>query len=645
MKEKKAEEKLKKKKSETGTSQKQTAKAHDKVKEFYGSLKASGTEAISVKLQGEFRELSYDDFGKIFGIPNAGSRVTKIKDVAKVDLQPFSGSLDIESTLYWLAEVERFFEVMNFEDERKVSIVAYKLKGGAVAWWHFVQNERRRRRIEPILDWIPMKQMIEQRFLPSDHSQILYNRYHDRFQGNRKVDEYTEEFLRLQARCDNCETESQQVAHYIETIGENFHDGYKIKMICSNVSFPSDHSQILYNSIHGPFQGNRKVDEVDGRVFKEEFLRLQARCDNCETESQQVAHYQRGLNHDIMCTMGVTVIFTLADAIEMAKHAEDRINWQPRQPSNRNQNFRKQGHTSNVCPERRRANDGHRQVNVFDEVTEVEELEDEEDGFLVGSEDGEVTYVIKKIFYSPKQESDTQWRKIFQAKCRIGEAVCRLIIDNCSCENLIAKQLVEKLSLLTEPHPLSYKVGWIKEGPMIEFDVDALHKGGENSYMFTWKKKKIIVLPSRSSAKACKVEGKSIVAISSNVQELSGVIEKSGVEEPSTLPPLRDIQHQINFIPGSKIPNLPHYKMSPKESQILQEQVEELLKKGHIRESISPCGVPTLLVLKKDGTWRMCVDSRAVNKITVQYRFPIPRLEDMLDQLSGSIMFSKATLI
>ncbi|KDP26162.1 hypothetical protein JCGZ_22864 [Jatropha curcas] len=53
------------------------------VKEFYGSLKASGTEAISVKLQGEFREFSYDDFGKIFGIPNAGSKVTKIKDVTK----------------------------------------------------------------------------------------------------------------------------------------------------------------------------------------------------------------------------------------------------------------------------------------------------------------------------------------------------------------------------------------------------------------------------------------------------------------------------------------------------------------------------------------------------------------------------------
>jgi hypothetical protein len=115
-------------------------------------------------------------------------------------------------------------------------------------------------------------------------------------------------------------------------------------------------------------------------------------------------------------------------------------------------------------------------------------------------------------------------------------------------------------------------------------------------------------------------------------------------EMPNELPPIRGIEHQIDFVPRAAIPNRPVYRSNPEETKELQRQVEDLMSKGYVRESMSQCAVPVLLVRKKDGTWRMCVDCRAINNITVKYRHPIPRLDDLLDELHGSCIFSKIDL-
>jgi hypothetical protein len=125
------------------------------------------------------------------------------------------------------------------------------------------------------------------------------------------------------------------------------------------------------------------------------------------------------------------------------------------------------------------------------------------------------------------------------------------------------------------------------------------------------------------------------------LQEYADVFLK---DLPPGLPSLRGIEHQIDLIPGAKLPNRAAYRTNLNETKEIQHQVQALLDKGYIHESISPCSVPMLLVPKKDGSWRTCVDCRAINNITIHYRYPIPRLDDMLDELSGAILFTKIDL-
>jgi hypothetical protein len=128
-------------------------------------------------------------------------------------------------------------------------------------------------------------------------------------------------------------------------------------------------------------------------------------------------------------------------------------------------------------------------------------------------------------------------------------------------------------------------------------------------------------------------------------QELLGEFADIIVDElPRSFPPMRSVIHHIDLIPGASLPNKAAYRLTPQENEEVKRQVQELLDKGLVRESLSPCVVPTVLSPKKDGGWRMCTDSRAINKITIKYRFPLPRIDDLMDCLSGENFFSKIDL-
>nr|GFC65494.1 putative nucleotidyltransferase, ribonuclease H [Tanacetum cinerariifolium] len=115
-------------------------------------------------------------------------------------------------------------------------------------------------------------------------------------------------------------------------------------------------------------------------------------------------------------------------------------------------------------------------------------------------------------------------------------------------------------------------------------------------------------------------------------------------DELPGIPPVREVKFNIELIPGAKPISKAPYRMAPIELNELKDQLQELLERGFIRLSVSPWGAPVLFVKKKDGSMRLCIDYHELNKITIHNRYPLPRIDDLFDQLQGAMHFSKIDL-
>ena len=110
------------------------------------------------------------------------------------------------------------------------------------------------------------------------------------------------------------------------------------------------------------------------------------------------------------------------------------------------------------------------------------------------------------------------------------------------------------------------------------------------------------------------------------------------------IPPDREIDFQIELAPGTKPISKALYRMASIELKELKVQMEELVSKGFVRLSTSPWGAPVLFVKKNDGSLRLCIDDRELNKVTIRNQYPLPRIDDLFDQLQGARVFSKIDL-
>ncbi|KAG8474911.1 hypothetical protein CXB51_031626 [Gossypium anomalum] len=130
------------------------------------------------------------------------------------------------------------------------------------------------------------------------------------------------------------------------------------------------------------------------------------------------------------------------------------------------------------------------------------------------------------------------------------------------------------------------------------------------------------------------------------IESVPVVCEYSDVfpEELPGLPPVREVEFGIELVLGTTPISIAPYRMAPTELKELKTQLQELTDRGFARSSFSPWGAPVLFVKKKDGTMRLCIDYRQLNKVTIKNKYPLPRIDNLFDQLKGASVFSKIDL-
>ncbi|XP_022854589.1 uncharacterized protein LOC111375905 [Olea europaea var. sylvestris] len=301
----------------------------------------------------------------------------------------------------------------------------------------------------------------------------------------------------------------------------------------------------------------------------------------------------------------------------------------------------------------RSVEDYHKEIEML--MIRANELEDAAKEEITEYTIGGKLLVARRALSAQIKADDLEQHQenIFHTRCHVNGKVCSVIIDGGSCTDMASTNMVEKLGLTLLKHPRPYRLQWLNEcgevkvtkrvlfnfsigkyhdevmcdivfmnvghillGRPWQYDRKAIHDGCKHKYSFVKDGRFITLAPLTPT------------------QEFENVFSE---DVSNGLPPIRGIEHQIDFIPGAAISNRPNYRSNPEEGGTSKASggIDE---QGYVRENMSPCPVPVLLVPKKDETWRMCMDCRAINNITLVMPFRLTNAPTTFMRLMNHVL-------
>ncbi|KAG6757810.1 hypothetical protein POTOM_038136 [Populus tomentosa] len=324
----------------------------------------------------------------------------------KMDLPSFNGQLQIEGFLDWLAVVERFFDYMEIPENKKVKLVAYRLMGGASAWWEQLQLTRVRQRKEMVQTWAKMRRLLRARYLPPDYEQILFQQYQDCRQGNRTVQTYIEEFHRLSSRNNLSETDAQQISRFVGGLRLTIQDRVSMQTIYS-----------LNEAINLATKAEAQLDRSRANVvMRNSFNPIHTVADKGKSPMSHPSPSStiKGPGSSGAPAKNTGIMPPEAPRNPYARPSSDKC-YRCGQP----------GHRSNQCPRRST-------INIIGPGEETDlTAEEEEDATaynydeneIIRGDEGELlsrSLVVRRLLLAPKQTDKSQRHSIFRTRCTVN---------------------------------------------------------------------------------------------------------------------------------------------------------------------------------------------------------------------------------
>ncbi|XP_042377669.1 uncharacterized protein LOC121970764, partial [Zingiber officinale] len=483
---------------------------------------------------------------------------------------------------------------------KKVKVAALEFTDYALIWWDQLQKERRRYGEHPINTWDEMKTLMRRRFVPSHYHRELHNKLQRLTQGSRSVDDYYKEMEVALIRANIVEDREATMARFLHGLNRDIGDIVELQ-----------HYVELDDLVHQAMKIKQQL--------KRKGVMKKSSSPNYSSSWKDKPKKEGSSSNSKEAASTKKPIPTTSSSTSKSRDIKC---------------FRclGKGHIASECPNKKTMVVRDNGSISSEEITShSSSSRDEENDGAAYAQDGDLLVVRRLLGSQAKEHEEDQRENIFHTRCLIQGKTCSMIIDGGSCTNVASTRMVTKLNLKTTPHARPYKLQWLSNSVELVVNQQVLINFSIGKY-----EDQVLcdIVPMEASH----------ILLGRPWQfdrrDFEDVFPK---EVPHGLPPIRGIEHQIDLIPGASLPNRPAYRSNPQETKEIQNQVEELLQKGWVRESLSPCAVPVILVPKKDGTWRFVISSKGVQvdegKVKANRDWPTPKTVSEVRSFHGLASF------